>query len=180
MTRRSLTRLKIKRRFVCDAGGSVAIEFALTAIPFFILLFAIFEAGMVFFASSTLEQALNDTARTIRTGQAQTAGKTVAQMKTDICNKVALLSNCTTKLQLDVRVYSSFSGVAYPTVTNASGAVDPTKLAFNMGSAGDIVLIRAFYIWNIMSPFTTGLSNNTSGTRLIQTSVAFRNEPYTS
>jgi Flp pilus assembly protein TadG len=170
----------MKRRFVRDANGSVAIEFALTAIPFFTLLFAIFEAGMIFFASSTLEQALNDAARTIRTGQAQTASKTVAQLTTTICGNVALLSNCTSNLKLDVRVYSSFSSVTTPGVTNSSGAIDNTKLAFNMGGAGDIVLIRAFYVWSIMSPFSTGLANNTGGTRLLQSSVAFRNEPYTS
>ena len=46
--------------------------------------------------------------------------------------------------------------------------------------AGDIVLIRVFYIWNVMSPLPVGLTNNTSSTRLIQSSIAFRNEPYTS
>jgi hypothetical protein len=49
-----------------------------------------------------------------------------------------------------------------------------------MGGAGDIVLIRAFYVCNIMSPFATGLANYTSTSRLLQSSVAFRNEPYTS
>lgn len=170
----------VKRRFVREAGGSVAVEFALTAIPFFVLLFAIFEAGMVFFATSTLEQALHEAARTIRTGQAQTAGRTVQQMKSEICSEVALLSDCASKLQLDVRVFSQFSGVTTPPVTDGNGKIDTKKLAFNMGSAGDIVLIRAFYIWNIMSPFSTGLSNNGAGTRLLQSSVAFRNEPFTS
>jgi Flp pilus assembly protein TadG len=181
MKLRSITRAyRTKRRFVRDARGSVAIEFALTAIPFFTLLFAIFEAGMVFFASATLDQALNDAARLIRTGQAQTAGTTATQLTTTVCNNVALLTNCTSNLKLDVRVYTSFSSVAYPGVTGSTGTVDPSKLQFNMGNAGDIVLIRAFYVWNIMSPFTTGLANNTDGTRLIQSSVAFRNEPYSS
>lgn len=171
---------RARRRFIRDARGSVAVEFALTAIPFFTLLFAIFEAGMVFFASATLDQSLNDAARLIRTGQAQTAGTTVSQLTATVCNNVALLTNCTTKLKLDVRIYTKFSSVAYPAVTDTNGAVDSSKLQFNLGAAGDIVLIRAFYVWSIMSPFTTGLSNNTSGTRLLQSSVAFRNEPYTS
>ncbi|HEX7775689.1 MAG TPA: TadE/TadG family type IV pilus assembly protein [Parvibaculum sp.] len=168
------------RRLARAENGSVAVEFALTAIPFFTLLFAIFEAGIVFFATSTLDQALNDAARTIRTGQAQTASTTVSQLTTTICNNVVLLSNCTANLKLDVRVYSSFSGVTFPSVMNANGTVNTASLQFNMGGAGDIVLIRAFYVWNIMSPFATGLSNNTSSTRLLQSSVAFRNEPYTS
>ena len=169
------------RGFQHDERGSVAVEFALTAIPFFTLLFAIMEAGIIFFASATLDQAVNDAARLVRTGQAQTAGTTVQQMTTTICNKVVLLSDCANKLKLDVRVYSNFSSVAFPTVLDGSGAIQNNKLAFSMGAAGDIVLIRAFYVWSIMSPFSTGLANNAgSSNRLLQSSSAFRNEPYTS
>ncbi|MDO8422441.1 MAG: pilus assembly protein [Parvibaculum sp.] len=167
--------------FQRDERGSVAVEFALTAIPFFTLLFAIMEAGIIFFASATLDQSVNDAARLVRTGQAQTAGTTVQQMTNTICGKVVLLSDCANKLKLDVRVYSNFSSVAFPTVLDDSGAIQNNKLAFGMGSAGDIVLIRAFYVWSIMSPFSTGLANNASGSnRLLQSSSAFRNEPYTS
>src|SRR3546814_14307319 len=67
-------------------------------------------------------------ALTIRTGQAQTAGRTVQQMKSTIGGELALLSDCTTKLQLDVRVFSSLSGVTNPPVTDSSGKVDPKKL----------------------------------------------------
>ncbi|MDR3499770.1 MAG: pilus assembly protein [Parvibaculum sp.] len=168
------------RRLVRAETGSVAVEFALTAIPFFTLLFAIFEAGIVFFATATLDQAVNNAARTIRTGQAQTASTTSSQLIATICSNVVLLSNCTNNLQLDVRVYSSFSSVSFPTVMNANGTINTSSLQFNIGGAGDIVLVRAFYVWNIMSPFATGLANNTSSSRLLQSSVAFRNEPYTS
>ncbi len=97
-----------------------------------------------------------------------------------ICDNVVLLSSCTTKLKIDVRVFTNFSSVSFASVMDSSGAVKDTSLIFNMGAAGDIILVRAFYVWSIMSPFSTGLDNNTSGTRLIQSSVAFRNEPYTS
>ncbi|MES1989437.1 MAG: TadE/TadG family type IV pilus assembly protein [Pseudomonadota bacterium] len=172
--------LQLRRRFVRDAKGSVAVEFALTAIPFFTLLFAIMEAGIIFFATSTLDQSVNDTGRLIRTGQAQTASTTKEQMIQKICDNVVLLSSCTTKLKIDVRVFTNFSSVSFASVMDSSGAVKDTSLIFNMGAAGDIILVRAFYVWSIMSPFSTGLDNNTSGTRLIQSSVAFRNEPYTS
>lgn len=170
----------IRRRFTRNEHGSVAVEFALTAIPFFTLLFAIFEAGLVFFATATLDQAVNDAARFIRTGQAQAASTTVTQLTNSICSNVALLTNCTTNLKLDVRVFSSFAGVNFPPVTNSSGAINNNALQFNVGNAGDIVLIRAFYVWTIISPFSVGLANNTGSTRLLQSSVAFRNEPFTS
>ncbi len=172
-----------QRDFAQNASGSVAVEFALTAIPFFVLLFAILEASIVFFATATLDQAVNDASRLIRTGQAQTAGTTPAQLTQTICNNVVLLSDCTNKLKLDVRVFNNFSSVSFPSVLGTDGTIKNDKLAFSMGAAGDIVLVRAFYIWSIWSPFATGLANDSassSASRLIQSSAAFRNEPYTS
>jgi hypothetical protein len=92
---------------------------------------------------------------------------------------VVFVSNCTNNLKLDVRTYSSFSSVAFPTPVDSDGNIVNT-LQFDMGQAGDIVLVRAFYDWSILSPMPTGLANNTGTSRLIQSSVAFRNEPYAS
>lgn len=170
---------KFRSRFVRAERGSVAVEFALTAIPFFTLLLAIFEAGMIFFVNAQLDNALHDTARLIRTGQAQNASMTATQLVQNICNEVVMVSDCTNSVKIDVRTYSSFSTVAFPSPVDADGNI-VSALQFSMGNAGDIVLIRVYYIWNIISPLPVGLSNNTSSSRLIQSSVAFRNEPYTS
>jgi Flp pilus assembly protein TadG len=143
------------------------------------VLFAIIEGGIVFFTTATLDNAVNDVGRLIRTGQAQTANMTTTQLVQTICGEVVFVSNCTTNLKLDVRTYSSFSSVAFPTPVDSNGNL-VTTLQFNMGSAGDIVLVRAFYVWNVLSPLPTGLANNTGSSRLIQSSVAFRNEPYSS
>lgn len=168
-----------KRRFMRAERGSVAVEFALTAVPFFTLLFAIVEAGIIFFVNAELDNALNDAARLIRTGQAQTASMTSTQLLQTICDDVVIVSNCTTNVKIDVRTFSNFASVNFPSPVDADGNL-VNSLQFSMGNAGDIVLIRIYYIWNIMSPLPIGLSNNTVGTRLIQSSVAFRNEPYTS
>ena len=179
----SLKSRKLHRRFARNAKGSVAVEFALTAIPFFALLFAILEAGVIFFASATLDQSLNDQARLIRTGQAQTAGTTAAQLKSAICANAVFLTNCSQNLALDVRVYDKFANVSDPALVKDDGSVDNSKLKFNMGNAGDIVMIRALFNWSIMSPLPTGLANNSGASgsvRLLQSTTVFRNEPYTS
>lgn len=175
-----MTRFKIVgRRFRRADDGGVAIEFALTAIPFFTLIFAIFEAGAVFFATATLDDSVADAGRLIRTGQAQTSSMTQTQLITTICNKAVFLSNCANNLKIDVRSFSTFASVTFPSAKKANGDIDTTQLKFQTGSAGDIVLVRVFYNWTMFSPLPTGLNNN--GTRrLIQSSIAFRNEPYTS
>ncbi len=58
------------RRFGRDRRGATAIEFALIALPFFALMMAILETFLTFFASQTIETAVNRGARLIRTGQA--------------------------------------------------------------------------------------------------------------
>ncbi len=51
---------------------------ALIATPFFLLLFGIVELGMIFLVASSLENATAEAARTIRTGEMQTAGGATA------------------------------------------------------------------------------------------------------
>ena len=82
------TTTNILRRFRRNRRGSAAVEFALVAPLFFGLLFAIIELSMVFFASQVLETAVQDSARLIQTGQAQSGSYTAAQFKTDVCSRV--------------------------------------------------------------------------------------------
>ncbi|HAH11628.1 MAG TPA: pilus assembly protein, partial [Alphaproteobacteria bacterium] len=43
------------RRFARDNRGQAAVEFAIVALPFFILLTAALDFGLMFFATSTLD-----------------------------------------------------------------------------------------------------------------------------
>ena len=62
------------RRFVRANDGVTAVEFAIVATPFFALMFAIFETAFVFLGQQTLETAVANAARQVRTGQAQAQG----------------------------------------------------------------------------------------------------------
>ena len=48
----------LARRFVRQQDGAAAVEFALVALPFLALTFAILETALVFFAGQTLEAAV--------------------------------------------------------------------------------------------------------------------------
>ncbi|MGO4715918.1 TadE/TadG family type IV pilus assembly protein [Bradyrhizobium sp. 2TAF24] len=170
------------RRFARNRHASAAVEFALIAPWFLALLFAIIEIALVFFAGQMLETATQDSARLIMTGQAQTApngGYTQAQFKTQVCNRLAIMFDCQNKLALDIRSYSCFSTVVQPqSPIDGSGNLR-TDFQFDMGSPSSVVVVRAFYPWQL---FVTGLgfniANMTGGQYLLQSSAAFRNEPY--
>ena len=166
--------------------GTAAIEFALIAPVFFGLLFAIFETGMTYFASLTLANAVMDTSRLIRTGEAQTTGISQTDFRNTLCDKISMLMSCgADKLNIDVRTFSSFGGSAFPTPLDAGGNLNPDLNHYDTGAssknagASDIVLVRAFYQWQLYTPIVGAYFSNMPGNvRLLSASVAFRNEPY--
>ncbi|MGN6117945.1 MAG: TadE/TadG family type IV pilus assembly protein [Nitrobacter sp.] len=165
-------------RFRRNQRGSAAVEFALVAPLFFALLFAIIETGMVFFASQSLETAVQDSARMILTGQAQTANLTKITFKKNVvCAHVNVLFDCANGVYVDVQSYSSFSNVSISDPLTNGTFVDNTQ--YNPGGPGDIVVVRLFYQWPL---FVTGLGYNianVSGSkRLLSATAAFKNEPY--
>lgn len=164
-------------------SGSAAIEFAMIAPVFFLLLFGIIEVGVMFFANSALQNATDDVARLIRTGQIS-GHLTANDLRTRICAEVAGLissSDCAANLQVDLRAYSSFSGSGYPSVTKPDGSIDTTKLTVDTAGACTVVLMRSFYPWKIMTPMMTPLLQNMpNGEYLMASAAAFRTEPYVS
>lgn len=172
----------LRRRLRADGTkGSAAIEFAMIAPILFLFLFGIIETGVIFFATAMLQNATDDTARQIRTGQLS-GTLTADQIRTQVCSEVnGLISDCAANLQIDLRSYSSFGSSSYPSVTKSDGTVDPSKLAIQPTTDCAVVLLRTFYPWTIMTPMmSTLLANTTTGKLLMQAASAFRTEPYTS
>jgi len=167
---------RLAGRFARAERGATAVEFALVAIPFLMLVFAIIELGLVFLVSLTLESAVIDAGRTIRTGQVQTTGGTADTFKTSVCNRMSWLgSQCSSALSVDVRVFSDYA----TTNSSNSNTTVPTSMNWNPGTAGSIVLVRAYYTWPLITPLlNTGLQSS-NGKKIIYAATAFTNEPYT-
>jgi Flp pilus assembly protein TadG len=154
--RNRLTRLA--GRFSRAERGATAVEFALVAGPFVLLIFAVIDVG-----------------RTIRTGQVQTTGGTAATFKTAVCARMSWLgSGCNSALSVDVRTYADYT----TSNTSNSNTTMPTTMSWNPGVSGSIVLIRAYYSWPLITPLLqTGLQGS-GGKRVIYAATAFSNEPY--
>ncbi len=171
----------LRSRFRRARGGSVGVEFAILAAPFLALLFGIIELGMMYLIDTTLEGATADAARQIRTCQLQNAGgATAASFKALVCNQSEvswLGANCVANLQVDVRTFATFSATAVPDPVS-NGQFDTNSLMFQMGGAGDIVLVRAYYPWTLIAPSLDGaIQSLSNGTKLISAATTFRNEP---
>lgn len=169
-------------------SGSAAVEFAMIAPVFFLLTFAILETGMVFFADMILDNAVIDTGRLIRTGQAQNQNMTQTQFRNVVCDQVKVLLSCDpATLLVDVRSFSNFNNANFPPALDAQGNLNPNLNSYQPGvssqTAGQnpIVSVRVLYKWRLYTPLFAQYFENMgtgSGIRLIGFSAAFKNEPY--
>ncbi len=165
-------------RFRKDKSGVYAIEFAMIAVPFFALIFAIIETGLVFFADSVLDHASSEAARLIRTGQAQEQGLSESAFKSRICTELKVPMFDCAKLHVDVRTYTQFDQVNLTEVLDSSGNLI-NNFQFAPGGGGDIVTARVFYEWPIIvNSFGINLADMANGSRLLGSVHAFRNEPF--
>ncbi len=166
------------RSFSRNRHGSAAVEFAMIAVPFFMMLFAIIETGLVFFAQQALETATQDTSRLLLTGQAQTAGYSQSQFKTALCNRLSSMFDCVNGIYINVTNYANFGSVAPSTPIDASGNF-VNNMSYSPGGSGVITLVQVYYMWPL---FVTGLGYNYANVnghyRLLAATTAFRNEPY--
>ncbi len=170
----------ISPRRLRDNSGSAAIEFAFVAPVFFALLLGIIEGGVMFFGQAALSNATQDAARLIRTGQVQ-GTTSQAQFTQDICNGISVLLDCA-NLQVDVQNYPSGFTTGQTSPTDASGNLLAGQNRYNTGGPCDVVIVRAFYKYTIVTPVITSFLAGTTGNNFsyLTAAAAFRNEPYTS
>jgi Flp pilus assembly protein TadG len=183
-----ITKRRRWRALLADQRGATAVEFALVAAPFIALLVGIIQTFLVFFAQQLLETAVNQSSRTILTGQeqAQATAQSMTQAQAQaafakvVCANLPILFNCN-NVMIDVEVASSWSAAntGLPTLTFDSSGNVSNIWQFNPGNPGDIVIVRVMYQWPVfMGPLGFTLANLSNGNRLIMASTAFQNEAY--
>jgi len=160
--------------------GQAAVEFAMVAAPFFFMLFAILELGLVFVTDSVIENAILETGRLVRTGQAQTANMTEAEFKEDMCERMSIFAaDCDTRATIDVRVLDQFRDANPPDPLGDGESFDDSDLVFDAGAPGSLILIRVWYEQPLLTPFLSqALSRLDDGKAVLTATTTFRNEPY--
>jgi Flp pilus assembly protein TadG len=157
----------------------------------------IMTVGLQFFTSSSLDNGVAQAARKIRTGQAQKAGKTLADFRQMVCDEAGSYIKCGTNLVIHVKSEAAFADLDPPTPCLTNGALTPSAgagadpLASSAGTASAAVLVTACYewdfggtlwqdIWNMLSvgPWSDGQPPRIQGKTIIRSTSTFRTEPY--
>lgn len=164
-------------RLARKQDGSAAVEFAAIAPVFFCLLFLIFETGLMFWASQTLETAVADAGRLIMTGQAHQQGLSQQSFKDAVCERLkGGLLDCA-NVQIDVQTKPTFEQFNTTPPYNAEGQFQPGQVGYQPGGPSDIVLVRAYYQWPLVIPRPSH-DVTFASRQLLTAAAAFRNEPF--
>ena len=189
------------RRLARSKDGAAAIEFALLAIPYFMIIFAIIETFIAFMAEQLVATAVDDLSRQIRMGQItynmnRDTDKSREEFRQAFCDEISILIRCSEqeintpeKLYIDVRSFDSFADIptTIPRVSDAPFADLDSGDAnhYSPGGPATINMVRAYYRWQITTdlvrPFITTIrpEGDTMPTDfLIVGTAAFKNEDY--
>lgn len=184
---------RFRRGLRKDDSGATAVEFAFLGAPFLFVLVATFETGLTLFTESAVQSATTSASRLIRTGQAHSGGFSKAEFQNQMCALLPPIFKCS-NIYINVEVRNDFADASNRTSASENGELsdDATDGAFDIGQAGDIVIVETFYEWqlfapNIMSllningagsPAPNWLANHGDDKHLVRGVAVFRNEPF--
>ncbi|MFT3728067.1 MAG: pilus assembly protein [Terricaulis sp.] len=172
---------KQRQHFARNRAGVTAIEFAIVAPVFLLALLGTVEVGVAFGAQASLQNSANVAARLVRTGQAQAVALSSTQFRNQICSTIQPLLTCDGNLQIDLESYNGFGNANFSSPLKPDGSLDPSLSNYSPGNPCDVVLLRVFYKWKVITPFIGPLlANMPDDTMLMSATASFRNEPYTS
>ena len=172
------------RRFARADRGVAAIEFAFVGPPFILIFFVTIESGLMMLTEYSLQSAVQDSSRLVRTGQAQLNPLSQAQFKTEICKTAKLIIDCTGKVTVYVRSDANFQTLKnnMPPLLNIGPSVGGSPSSpgcYNPGQPAQPAAVVATYDWNFSAWGMGAFGNigNSSTRRLIGFTI-FMNEPF--
>lgn len=166
----------VLKRFKRNEGGATAVEFAFVGLPFFLLMFAIIEVSIFFFAGQVFESSIDTVGRMVRTGQLS-ASATEQQFKDIICGETASLFKCE-GIHVDLTVVADFAAIT-PPPTPTDLATGLAGFQFTNPGPSQIVKLTVMYEWPVVTNYVASyLSSLDSRNALLTTIAVFKTEPW--
>ncbi len=177
------------RRFVRDRRGVAAIEFAILAIPLFVVIMGGIEFGFMMFAKARLGGILERAARMATTGSEDTNGVDGTAIDAMVRRELALTR--TAQVIIDKTYYDSFDQVRQPEEKNTAGTTAPycwtdvngnqkwdaDPVRTGIGGANDIINYKVTLRYAALFPLVTKLVTKNAQIDL-QAQATLQNEPF--
>ena len=176
------SRKGVLRKFGKDERGVAAIEFAILAMPFLLVLFAVLESTISFASQQVMADTVDDMARSIRVGNLRMGSPEAAPaaIKTKICDDLELfVANGCPELVVDMKVYPTYSDIPTSIPRKPDKDVNTSGFAINVGDAQEIQMLRIFYRWKFYTHFIGEKVAELPGDKtLLYAAAAWKNEPF--
>ncbi len=189
-----VSKARLARRFAASREGAAAIEFAILAIPYFLVVFAIIETFLALVGEQLVTNATDTLARKLRTGQISNT-ITREDFRKQFCAEVSILITCSAdeirtpqKLYIDLRRFNAFADIPKNIALVPNGQyfdLDTSAFGFSPGGPSSINMLRVYYRWPVITdlvrPYLTKirpLDGSMPSHFLIVATDAFRNEAY--
>ncbi len=157
-----------RRSHVHGERGSTAVEFALVAPVFFLLIFAILEFGWYFFVEHTIHYATREGTRLALVG---------TQLNDPGGNPMSRVDSITSTIKDNAAMAvdpNSLLIKIYPVGADYADPGNWETIANNAGAGGDYMRVRTRYTYTFITPLIKQFF--TGGQRVITASTLFRNE----
>ncbi|MDH7802509.1 MULTISPECIES: TadE/TadG family type IV pilus assembly protein [unclassified Rhizobium] len=155
-----LAKLKpLLEKFGLSRDGTAAIEFAILALPYFLVVFAIIETFIALMAEQVVVNATDTMARRLRTGQISSS-ISKEDFRKSFCNEVSVMITCSDesktaqKLYIDLRSFSAFKDIPTTIPLKAYGEyydLDTAQFGFKPGGPDTINMLRVYYRWRVVA-----------------------------
>ncbi|MEP2705795.1 MAG: TadE/TadG family type IV pilus assembly protein [Roseibium sp.] len=164
--------------FAKNKKGVTAIEFALVGVPFFTILFAIIEIGLVFLVNRMVDNAVISAARLIRTGQNQAENFSADNFAKQVCDHMPSFLCKPERFLVDVQSVDSFTKA--PSVNSLYDKDGKLKEKHNyqQSDAEDIVVVNVIYKWPMFTSVMKLSHMDHGNDRHLSSTMVFRNEPW--
>lgn len=159
-----------------DRRGTAATEFAVIALPLFLMLTGMIETGIMAFTSAVQEAATREAARQVRTGNVQNSADAATRFRSEFCGQLPPSLPCG-GFYFDVRTFPEFASITLPPVAfDAAGA--PVGLQFSPGGANSVVTVRVIHPYRFLTPLVGEAMSGGRGTVPLISTAVMRTEPF--
>jgi Flp pilus assembly protein TadG len=163
--------LRAAAAFARRQEGSHAVEFALVAPIFIVLIFATAQAAIIYLAEAYLETATEEAARLVLTNQA--GSMTASQFQTALCNNITTLFTCSNIMVNLAPATSETSIVTAAPAFNSNGTL-ANSLTYTQPDPGQIAVLQVLYQWPVIGlPLGWNFANLGNGTYLMMSTQVF-------
>ncbi|MCB1444647.1 MAG: pilus assembly protein [Rhizobiaceae bacterium] len=169
--------MRLLRSLARDRKGSAAIEFAILALPFFVVIFAIAEIAVMYFVDSGLDAAVHKAVRQVRVGVAKSGNWDAAKFKQVVCGELSYSFDCTSKLKVRATVITDMASITKASPIS-SGSLAVTE-DFDLGDSKSYVLVQAFLPWNpTFKLYALSTDRLSDGSYVLGSAELIKNEPF--